>query len=196
MRKASVRAHYYHAGAPDTSTKPLAPSRGRDNAAPGTFFITFTCYGAKLHGEDGTVDLHHNAPGTPRLSESRARLEFRREHMRQLPYALDEQRRSVILRAIMEVCDKKLWTLLAAHVRTNHVHVVVQAEATPEWVMSTFKRYSSRALNRLGIDERDDCRRWARHGSTRYIWTKAQLSAAIRYTVGGQGGQLAVYEAP
>jgi REP element-mobilizing transposase RayT len=115
--------------------------------------------------------------------------------MGQIPYTLDETRRSVTLRAIREVCEKKDWTLLAAHVRTNHVHIVVQAEAPPEWAMSTFKRYASRALNQLCVDGRDDCRRWARHGSTRYIWTREQLSAAIRYTVSGQGEPLAVYEA-
>jgi REP element-mobilizing transposase RayT len=94
------------------------------------------------------------------------------------------------------VCGKKKWLLLAAHVRTNHVHVVVEAEDAPEWVMSTLKRFASRALNDLGLDDDAvDRRRWARHGSTRYIWTKEQLSAAIRYAVSGQGEPLAVYEA-
>jgi REP element-mobilizing transposase RayT len=79
--------------------------------------------------------------------------------MGQLPYTLDETRRSVTLRAIQEVCDKKDWMRLAAHVRTNHVHIVVEAEATPEWVMTTFKRYASRALNRSGVDGWDDFRR-------------------------------------
>jgi len=116
--------------------------------------------------------------------------------MVQPPYALDGIRRSITLSAIREVCDRKAWMLLAAHIRTNHVHTVVQAEAPAEWVMSTFKRFASRALNQLGLDDRSDCRRWARHGSTRYIWTKEQLSAAIRYTVSGQGEPLAVYEAP
>jgi REP element-mobilizing transposase RayT len=116
--------------------------------------------------------------------------------MNQPPYMLDGIRRSVTLKAIQGVCNRKAWTLLAAHIRTNHVHVVVEAEAPPEWVMSTLKRSASRALNELGIDEQEERRRWARHGSTRYIWTKEQLSAAIRYAVSGQGEPLAVYEAP
>ena len=116
--------------------------------------------------------------------------------MAQAPYALDETRRSVTLRAIRDVCIKQAWTLLAAHVRTNHVHVVVEAEAPAEWVMSTLKRGASRELNELGIDGQEERRRWARHGSTRYIWTKEQLAAAIRYTVGGQGEVMSVYEAP
>jgi hypothetical protein len=62
--------------------------------------------------------------------------------------------------------------------------------------MSTLKSSASRALNELGIDGQGERRRWARHGSTRYIWTKEQLSAAIRYVVSGQGEPLSVYEAP
>ncbi|MDR3718667.1 MAG: transposase [Bryobacteraceae bacterium] len=109
---------------------------------------------------------------------------------------MDETKRCATLRAIQEVCSKKEWILLAVHVRTKHVHVVVEAEDPPEWVMSTLKRFASRALNDLGLDGQEDRRRWARHGSTRYIWTKEQLSAAIRYAVSGQGEPLAVYEAP
>ena len=39
--------------------------------------------------------------------------------------------------------------LLAAHVRTNHVNVVVEAEVPPEKVMNDFKAYASRSLNRF-----------------------------------------------
>ena len=103
---------------------------------------------------------------------------------------------TVTLTAIQEVCREKVWTLLAFHVLTSHIHVVVQAADSPEWVMSTLKRFASRAPNNLGIDNQKDQRRWARHGSTRYIGTREQLSAAIRYTVSGQGDKLAVYETP
>ena len=141
------------------------------------------------------MDRRHNVLGTPRIPENSTRAALQLQLMKQPPYALDGVRRSVTLKAIQDLCVAKAWILLAAHVRTNHVHVVVQAEATAEWAMSSFKRSASRALNQLGIDEPKDRRRWARHGSTRYIWTKEQLSAAIRYTVSGQGEPLAVYEA-
>jgi hypothetical protein len=38
------------------------------------------------------------------------------------------------------------------YVRTNHVHVIVEADVRPEKVMNAFKPYTSRGLNRLGID--------------------------------------------
>lgn len=168
----------------------------RQGGFPGTYLLTFACYGARLRGEPGAVDRLHNTPGAPRLEESAARAASQRQRMIQTPYLLSDIGRTITLRAIEDVCAQKSWTLLAAHVRTNHVHVVIEADAPPEWVMSTLKRFASRALNESCHDQRDDLRRCARHGSTRYIWTKDQLSAAIRYVVSGQGAQFAVFEAP
>jgi REP element-mobilizing transposase RayT len=177
------------------STTNAAPYR-EGQRAPGTYLLTFVCYGAKLHGEAGAVNRWHNVQGTPRIQENPTRAAFQRQLMNQPPYTLDGIRRSITLTAIQKVCAARVWLLLAAHVRTNHVHVVIESDAPPETVMSTLKSSASRALNELGIDEQEHRRRWARHGSTRYIWTKAQLSAAIRYTVSGQGERLSVYEAP
>jgi REP element-mobilizing transposase RayT len=56
-----------------------------------------------------------------------------------------------VLRSIKEVCCFRDWTLLAAHVRTNHLHAVVTADCIPEQVMIAFKAYSSRELNRMAI---------------------------------------------
>jgi hypothetical protein len=56
----------------------------------------------------------------------------------------------------------------AAHVRTNHVHAVVEAQVRPEKILHAFKSYASRNLNRLGVDE-PNRKRWARHGSTRWL---------------------------
>jgi len=62
-------------------------------------------------------------------------------------------------------------------------------------MMVAMKAYSSRALNKLGADI-PGRRRWARHGSTRYLWTKESIRAAVRYVVDEQGLAMAVYEAP
>jgi REP element-mobilizing transposase RayT len=114
--------------------------------------------------------------------------------MKQEPYLLDATRRGVVLASFEQVCSERAWTLLAAHVRTRHVHLVVQADRSPESVMSTLKAYASRALNRMGLDGVDR-RRWARHGGTRHLWTQLQVSAAIRYVVCKQGEAMAVFEA-
>ena len=44
-------------------------------------------------------------------------------------------------------------------------------EAAPEKVMNDFKTYASRRLTEAGFDTRDR-KRWTRHGSTKYIWTR------------------------
>jgi REP element-mobilizing transposase RayT len=83
---------------------------------------------------------------------------------------------------------------LAAHVRTNHVHAVVESEVRPEKVMNAFKSYASRGLNRLK-PEKSDRKRWARHGSTRWLWKDQDVADAIRYVVQEQGEPMAVFVA-
>src|SRR5208282_4638236 len=102
--------------------------------------------------------------------------------MDQAPYVLNEPGRNVVLDAIRKVCLHRPWTLLAAHVRTNHIHVVVEADAKPEKVMNAFKSYASRRLNEVSA-EGAGRKRWARHGSTRWLMNRDDVAAAIRYVV-------------
>ena len=73
--------------------------------------------------------------------------------MDQSPYHLDQVRRDAVWEAMQEVCAHRGWSLLAAHVRSNQVHTVVEAEVAPERIMSDFKAYASRRLNRLRLGE-------------------------------------------
>ena len=89
--------------------------------------------------------------------------------MDQPAYHMDQIGRDAVLQAIQEVCCDRGWNLLAAHVRSNHVHTVVEAEAEPERVMNDFKAYASRRPTRMSLDD-PNRKRWARHGSTRWLW--------------------------
>ena len=101
------------------------------------------------------------------------------------PCHLDQIRRDAVLEAIQKVCGHRGWSLLAAqvtcvpHVQSNHVHAVVDAEAPPERVMSDFKAYGSRRLNEMRLDQ-PNRKRWARHGSTRWLWKPRHVSAAVQ----------------
>lgn len=117
---------------------------------------------------------------------------MKRRQMDQPQYFLDRDRRVIVLRALREVCLHRGWTLWAAHVRTNHVHIVVDADVRPEIAMHAFKAYASRGLNRLGCDVADR-KRWARHGSTRWLWKDEDVQESIRYVVYGQGERMEVY---
>jgi REP element-mobilizing transposase RayT len=116
-----------------------------------------------------------------------------RQLMDQPPYVMDKTRRDAVLASVLERCSNLGLTLLAAHVRTNHVHLILEAEALPERVMNDLKSYASRYLNQLGLDQ-PGRKRWARHGSTRWLWKLEDVSAAIRYVVDGQGERMAVLE--
>ena len=45
---------------------------------------------------------------------------------------------------------------VGGHVRSNHVHAVVEAEARPERIMNDFNAYASRHLSRMGLVRRLD----------------------------------------
>ncbi len=161
-----------------------------------TYLITFARYGCHLHGdESGSVDKEHNLPGSRTLESNPERVSAELRRMDQPPFHMDKRRRDAVLASMHERCAAHSWTLLAAHVRTNHVHVVIGAEGRPERVMNDLKSYASRYLNRAGLDERTR-KRWARHGSTRWLWKPEHVSAAIRYVVDEQGKPMAVYESP
>jgi len=113
--------------------------------------------------------------------------------MKERPYELDPARRAIVLETIRRVCSHRGWTLLAAHVRSNHVHLVVVAEDNPEKILNKLKAYASRALNQSGLDNAVK-NRWARHGSTRYLWNPDHVGAAIQYIVREQGEPMGVWE--
>jgi len=160
---------------------------------PLAYLITFSCYGTRLHGDLAeSVDRRHNVPKSPFLVEAPSVGFIEEGQMRQRPYVMDRARRPLVLHSIREVCAHRGWVLLAAHVRSTHGHVVVTGQETPEKIMTALKSYASRALNQLRIDP-PSRRRWAHHGSTRYLWKAKQVAAAIEYVVWGQGQPMAVW---
>ena len=170
-----------------------APEERNLKRASTTFLITWVCYGAWLPGESGAVTRRLNRFGAPLREPDPLRKQQSKDRMTQQPYRLDAVRRDIVLNTLQEVCSRRGWTLLAAHVRTSHVHAVVRANCCPERVMTALKAYSSRALNAHPLDDPDH-RRWARHGSTRYLWTADSVQAAIQYVIREQGESMAVFE--
>jgi REP element-mobilizing transposase RayT len=158
------------------------------------YFLTFTTYGTWLHGrQPGAVDRQHNQPGTPFLPADERREAARRGQMRQAEYLLDADRRAVVLQTILEVSRHRGWKVWAVHVRSNHVHVVVSAAATPEKVMSDFKAWASRRLRERFAEEADRDR-WTQHGSMKYLWDEQAVAAATAYVIDGQGEPMARFD--
>ena len=114
------------------------------------YFITFTTYGTRLHGnENGSVDVEHNAHETPFVEPDPRREKEARSAMTQPAYVMGAAERQVVCEAIVQLAKERGWDLLAAHVRTTHVHVVVCAERDPGRLMSDLKQQPARKLERL-----------------------------------------------
>ena len=160
------------------------------------YFITWTCYGTWLHGEErGSVDRDHNDPCAPVLPADPVRFAQEQARMREPAYVLDEPRRAVVVRAIIEIVRRKGWLLHAVHVRSNHIHVVLTASGAPERVMNDLKTAASRRLNKAFPDEHGRTR-WTRHGSTRYLWTESAVAQKVRYVLDEQGDPMACFPEP
>lgn len=104
-------------------------------------------------------------------------------------FSLDEA--FMALGAIRQVCAFRHWTLLAAHIRSTHAHLIVDGVADASDAIRDFKAYTSRALNRAGWR-----RRWARGGNFARLQDSGAVRAVVRYVVDAQGSPMAVYVAP
>lgn len=158
-----------------------------------TYLITFSCYGHHLHGDPaGSVDKEHKVFRTPHVPPNPERQSFERGMMRHPKYAMNSVRREAALDAIRRGCQHRGWGLLAAQVRSTHVHIVVEATERPELIMNACKSYASQRLNELRLDASGQ-KRWTRHGSTRWLNQPSHIAAAITYELEEQGEPMSVH---
>ena len=110
------------------------------------YLLTFSTYGSYLPGDcRGSTDRHIGWRGAePRLEE------HVRKTMSVPSFQLSRHHdRRAVRDAIVELCAQKGWWLAALHVRTNHLHMVVDADAAPERILQACKAYATRALKGL-----------------------------------------------
>jgi len=160
------------------------------------YFIRFSTYGTWLHGITrgmGSVDDEHNAYGSSFIPPDSAREARARVAMEQPPFTMNAAQRDIVRDAIVDLAREKDWRLWAAHVRTAHVHTVITAAREPGRVMSDLKARVSRDLTRAGFDSAER-RRWTRHGSTRHLFTEAEVVEKMDYTLNKQGAPMATHD--
>ncbi len=180
------------AGNTTSARKEAGPPVEHAPSEPLAYLITFTTYGTWLHGDErGSVDPAHNVPGTPLLDPDPQRSTLDRRYHKHPSVRLDEARRNIVHQTINEAAKHRDWTVHAINIRTNHVHVVVSADAIPERVMNTMKSWATRRLVEAGVLP-IGTKAWTRHGSTRYLWKTDQVEAACQYVCEGQGADLRV----
>lgn len=171
----------------------LSPGRKpRDEARPPTmvrslegpplaYFITWTTYGTWLPGDQRGSVINNSTPGTQFDAHTPGLVEASKARMVSPAFVMDAKRRAIVDSAIREHASFRGWRVLALHVRTNHVHVVIGARAKPEDVMGKLKSRGSRVLREAG--ERVGSGVWTVHGSTRYLDTPASVERAIAYVL-------------
>ncbi|MCO6512327.1 MAG: transposase [Aridibacter famidurans] len=162
-----------------------------DRTWPEAFFITFRTDGTWFHGDErGSVNRRgKNRVGEPGIRPSKGLRDHEEEMLNARPMRLDHPRRKAVETAIRGVCSHRGYLIHTINVRTNHIHIVVSATRKPETVMNEFKSYATRELRKRNLIDRSR-RVWARHGSTRYLWTEESVDEAVDYVVLGQGADL------
>ncbi len=157
------------------------------NTVPLAYLITIRCYGTWLHGDPrGSMDRkEHHQHGGAKIKPNKKLIEAEEAEFKQPPFALTASQRTIVERAISEVCDHRGYQLLAVNARSNHVHSVVATGCRPEAVMNALKTYATRRLRGAGLLA-NGVRPWSRHGSSPYLWTNEQVARALDYVLHGQ----------
>jgi REP element-mobilizing transposase RayT len=155
---------------------------------PVTYFITWTCYGTWLPGDDRgwTKWRKGQEIAQPLLAD------WCREHLVEKPVLLNAEQRVIVNDTILKHCQLKVWKLHAVNCRSNHCHTVVTAmDHDGEQVRDQFKSWCARAMKAHQREHKteDELVRehwWTRKGSVRYLFDEESLEASIRYTLESQ----------
>jgi REP element-mobilizing transposase RayT len=151
-------------------------------STPLGYFITFTVRNSWLHG-DKRGSFRKGGEFVP-PSPDWVRMDL--SNAKEPPLLLSQEQRTVVAKAIVEVCEFRGWTLYEQSVRTNHVHIVVAVgEVKPEKVMNDIKARVTRLLREAGLYPKDK-KPCTEHGSTIYLFTEQALYVARQYVREGQ----------
>lgn len=157
---------------------------------PAGYMLTWTCYGTWLHGDERTsVRREIRKHRWPVIEGDPDMLATMQRKLSQVPYLIDAAARGVIEDTIAEVCLHRQWRMDVYNVCTNHVHVVMNGNATPEKMLGDLKAWCTRRL-REGQIIASDRRVWTDGGSTVYLWNARELADAVDYVANQQGPRL------
>ena len=153
------------------------------DAGPIAYFFTWATYGSWLPGDARGWMQRRGLlcrPNEPlRLAAARA--------MCGPPITLSPAQRELVHQAIDTTCAHRGWTMHACNCRTQHIHVVVTAQAAPTKVVLTLlKSWTTRRLRTVSCPRSDHSRWWARGGSARLIYGEVALGRVIESVMEAQ----------
>lgn len=151
--------------------------------SPLAYFLTWRTYGTWLPGDErGWINNDNNLAGHPVGSHDSVLHDRAEAAMRSKSFLLNGEARQTVDLAIAGVCAHKKWTLIARSARSNHVHVVLSCNDSPEKAMNTLKAWATRRLRETDeVGPEQDV--WARHGSTIWLWTAEQVERKRDYVM-------------
>jgi len=147
------------------------------------YFITWTCYGTWLPGDNRGWTKWHKGDHIPQPLLA----EWCKEQMVETPIVLNSEQRLIVNAVVTKHCEIRKWTLRQVNCRSTHCHVVVTAAAYDgESVRDQFKAWSKRGLKdherESGIKEESlRVHWWTRKGSVRHLDDEDSLEAATIY---------------
>ncbi|MEX0784043.1 MAG: hypothetical protein WD557_15490 [Dehalococcoidia bacterium] len=153
------------------------------------YFITFTCHGTRLHGDERGSVHRRSREDVVELEPNIARRESGARRLKGEPVTLGREQRASVDAATRETCGFHGWQVKALNVRTNHVHLVVASDVVPDCVMTTVKAWATTCLKKQGLIA-PDADVWTRGGSTRYLWREDDVSEVVWYVLNRQGPDL------
>ena len=108
------------------------------------------------------------------------------------PLTLDAERREAALHSILATCRAKGWHLLAAHVRTTHIHIVLDAQDPASFLFANLKARITRALRAANLVHGAQPV-WADYRNARWLTSEEAVVRAIRYVLDCQGTPMERY---
>jgi len=132
--------------------------------------------------EDCVVRLEHDIPGTPYDDDLPGLWQAALNQMKGPRVLIDGDQAAALLSQFQETATYRKWSLRAAAIMNNHIHIVVTVpgDPSPSDVLGDFKSYGSRALNRRW-GRRPNGTWWTESGSKRKLPGESAVTAAVAY---------------
>ncbi|WP_321474418.1 hypothetical protein [uncultured Paludibaculum sp.] len=92
----------------------------------------------------------------------------------------------------MKTCRARHWPLLAAHIRSTHLHAILETPIDPESSMGELKSECTKALKAANLAGPED-RIWADYGNIRILRSAYVIAKAIDYVLHRQGAPMETY---
>ncbi len=143
--------------------------------------ITWTTYGTWLPGDERGWRKRNGGERLPQPLLA----EWCRRQMKGEAVLLKPHDRSTIEDACRRHCEHRGWHLFAVSARTNHVHVVVAADAKPQVVRDQLKANCTGSLRRQTVPLQAD-RTWTKGGDCEVLETDDDVHDAVIYVTEAQ----------